>query len=249
MQLAWSPSKPSGMSRRIHGASGCCVVAIVAAILQACAARPVPTLTELPVTSTATLAVATLPQTQPQAASNRSLSPPLASGTPSAPKVTVTATNGNLFIRRGPDLGFNPIAALLSGQTATGLARDVLSEWIEVPLPGQPNQTGWVSIQTQFTTISGELSTLPEVQPDYWPVGATIRNCTLHQMLITPVNIILPSVDNFPANDVRVNPGTLVVVDTDVDGYPEVMKVEIREGSAVDVRVDGNGLKKKCPTP
>jgi len=48
---------------------------------------------------------------------------------------------------------------------------------------------------------------------------------------------------------VRVNPGIYSVVDVDVDGYPEVLTVEIREGSAVDIVVDGNGEKKKCPTP
>jgi len=161
----------------------------------------------------------------------------------------VTATNGNVFIRRGPDFAFNAIGVLFDGQSATALARDVLTEWIEVPMPGQANQMGWVSIQSQYTLVDGDATTLPEVEPTYYPVGASLRNCTFHQMLITPGNIILPSLDNFPANEVRVNPGAYVVLDTDVDGYPQVLKVEVREGSSIDVRVDGDGEKRKCPVP
>jgi hypothetical protein len=56
----------------------------------------------------------------------------------------------------------------------------------------------------------------------------------------------LPAITNFPANDVRINPGTYRVYDSDVEGNPEVLKVELREGSAVDVNVDGNGEKHKC---
>ncbi len=169
--------------------------------------------------------------------------------TPTAPAVIVTATNGNVFLRRGPDLGFNPISVLMEGQSATALARDVLAEWLQVPLPGNPDQTAWVSIQTQFTRVTGHVMSLPEVQPTYFPVPASIRNCTYHQMSVDPGNITLPSVDNFPANDVQVNPGTYVIHDTDVDGYPEVLKVSVSEGSAIDVRVDGNGEKRKCPVP
>ncbi len=169
--------------------------------------------------------------------------------TPTASTVMVRATNGNVFIRRGPDLGFNPISVLMEGQSADAMARDVLGDWLQVPLPGKPNQTGWVSIQTQFTTVSGDLKVLPEIQPTYFPVPASLRNCTHHQMLITPGNITLPAVDNFPANDVQVNPGAYVILDTDVDGSPEVLKVQVSEGSAVDVHLDGSGEKRKCPVP
>jgi hypothetical protein len=39
------------------------------------------------------------------------------------------------------------------------------------------------------------------------------------------------------------------VHDVDIDEYPEVMKVVLKEGSAIDVQVDGNGEKKKCVAP
>lgn len=226
-----------------------CLVVLAAAVLGACTAPEAPNTGPRPTASVQPPVAATTasPIVMPSMPSD---TPTLAaSPKTTAPGVIVTASKGNVYIRRGPDPGFNPIGALLAGQSAAGLARDVLSEWIKIPIPGQSSQTGWVSVQTPFTTISGDFSALPEEQPDFWPVGATIRNCTLHQMLITPGNIILPSVQNFPANDVRVNPGVYVVVDTDVDGYPQVLKAEIREGSAVDVRVDGNGEKKKCAVP
>jgi len=35
----------------------------------------------------------------------------------------------------------------------------------------------------------------------------------------------------------------------DVDEYPEVMKVDLKEGSAIDVQMDGDGEKKKCVAP
>lgn len=161
----------------------------------------------------------------------------------------VTAAKGNVFIRRGPDFGFNSIGALMQGQTAAALKRDVLAEWLEIPLPGQPGVTGWISIQSQFTVVDGDVMSLPEFQTDYWPVGASVRNCTLHQMQLTPGNITLPSVTNFPYNDVQVNPGVYTVIDTDLDTYPSVAKIEVREGSAIDIHIDGLGNKRKCPLP
>ncbi len=226
------------------------MAALAALLIAACTPPAAPIGTIQPGTSLPPATAATLPIPTRAATPQANIPAPAVPAATLAPaRVTVIATHGNVYIRRGPDLGFNPIGALLDGQSATALARDVLSEWVEIGLPDQPGKTGWVSVQTQFTTIDGDLATLPEEQPDIWPVGATIRNCTFHQMLITPGNVIIPSVDNFPANDVRVDPGTYVIVDTDADGYPQVLKVEIREGSAVDIRVDGNGEKKKCPIP
>ena len=166
-----------------------------------------------------------------------------------AQPVTITAVKGNLYIRRGPDVAFNPVAVLSSGQTATALARDVLAKWVQVPIPGNSEKRGWVSIQTTYSTLAGDVASLPEIQPTEWPEPAFLRNCTLHDMTAEPGGILLPALNNFPANDVRMNPGTYRVYDNVADGYPEVLKVELREGSAIDIRVDGDGLKRKCPEP
>ena len=97
--------------------------------------------------------------------------------------------------------------------------------------------------------MSGDVTKLPEIEPTDWPVPAFLRNCTFHNMTAEPGGILLPALSNFPANDVRINPGTYRVYDTDVDGAPEVLKVELKEGSAIDIRTDGDGLRRKCPVP
>jgi hypothetical protein len=163
--------------------------------------------------------------------------------------VTVAATKGNLFIRRGPDLGFNPIAVLREGQSARALSRDVLSNWLQIPIPDQPDKTGWVSIQTHYSVVSGDVMDLPEFTQTYWPAAASLRNCTHHQMQADPAGIVLPPVDQFPENEVQMNPGTYAIRDIDVDHSPVVAEVVLQEGSAIDIRTDGDGVRKKCPIP
>jgi hypothetical protein len=68
-------------------------------------------------------------------------------------------------------------------------------------------------------------------------------------MYVDPGGIILPPVEDFPDNEVRLNPGIYTVLDTDVDAYPEVLAPHLREGSSVDIQIDGAGDKKKCPVP
>lgn len=176
-------------------------------------------------------------------------SPVSSTAAPALPAVTITAVKGNVYIRRGPDLAYNPISALLQGQSAIASARDVLAKWVQIPLPGQSGKTGWISIQTGFTQVDGNVMNLPEVQPTDWPILAFLRNCTHHQMEVDPGGIIVPPLDNFPDNRVQVNPGVYSVHDIDVVKSPEVMQVELKEGSDIDIRVDGTGLSKKCPVP
>jgi hypothetical protein len=76
--------------------------------------------------------------------------------TSSLPIVSVSAVKGNLFIRRGPDMGFNPVAVLYKDKSAEVLARDVLSKWVKIKFPNS-DKTGWVSIQTQYSLIEGDL--------------------------------------------------------------------------------------------
>lgn len=169
--------------------------------------------------------------------------------TPTSNTVIISAVKGNLFIRRGPDLAFNPVSVLMSGQSANALARDVLAKWVQIPIPGQSGSTGWISIQTQFSRIDGDVMSLPEVLPTDWPVLAYLRNCTYDQMEVQPVGIVIPPVNAFPDNRMQINPGSYTVHDIDVSGSPEVLSVDIREGSDIDIRVDGTGLRRKCPAP
>jgi hypothetical protein len=157
------------------------------------------------------------------------------------------AASGNRFVLRGPDLAFNPISVLRKDQTAVATARDVLGDWLRVAAPDDPGRHGWISIMSEFTTVTGDIDSLAELEVADWPELAFLRNCTHNQMVLDPGGLLIPPVDSFPENDVRVNPGRYTVVDVDVDGYPEVMDVDIQEGSDVDIVVDGTGEKKKCP--
>lgn len=185
----------------------------------------------------------------PYTATPSPISTPAKSSTLMPSKTVVTAEKGNVFIRRGPDLGYNAVSVLMDGQSARALARDVLAKWVQIPIPGHPQETGWISIQTRFVAVSGDIMKLPEVMPTDWPVLASLRNCTYHYMEANPGGIVIPAVNNFPDNDVQINPGIYTIRDIEVDGSPEVMEVEIKEGSEIDILYDGDGDRKKCPLP
>jgi hypothetical protein len=162
------------------------------------------------------------------------------------PNVTITAIKGNLFIRRGPDMAFNPIGVLYKDTNAKGIARDVLSKWVQIEIPNS-NKTGWVSVQTSYSQIEGSLEGLPEYTPTEWPVAAYLLNCTHHQMYVLPSEMVIPSSFEYPDNEVWIYPGTYKVYDIDVSGDPEVMDFTIKEGESIEIRWDGLGEKRKCP--
>ena len=164
----------------------------------------------------------------------------------SFPKVTISAIKGNLFIRRGPDLAYKPIGVLYKDTSAPVIQRDVLSNWVQITIPNSDN-TGWVSIQTDYSKVDGDLKTLPEFTPTDWPIAAYLRNCTHHQMYVMPSEIILPSSLRQPENEIWLYPGSYTVYDIDVAGEPEVLQVDIREGITVEILDDGLGEHRKCP--
>ena len=167
---------------------------------------------------------------------------------PTQPQSTimVTASKGNVYIRRGPGLAYNPIGILEDGESASATARDILSDWVQVSSPAHPDQMGWVSLMTSYVSVNGDISTLPAIQVDDWPVASYLRNCTHHQMLVQPGEIIIPSLLEYPENEVWIYPGSYIVYDLDHPDAPEVAKVELREGVEIDIRVDGNDEKRKC---
>ena len=164
----------------------------------------------------------------------------------SAPKVILNVVKGNIFIRRGPDMAFNTIGVLYKDTSAEALARDVLSNWVQVKIPNS-EQTGWVSIQTDYSQIEGELKDLPEYTPTEWPAAAYLRNCTYHRMYILPNEIVLPPSYQFPDNEIWIYPGIYTIHDIDVSGDPEVMQITIQEGSDEEILDDGLGGHRKCP--
>jgi len=143
-------------------------------------------------------------------------------------------------------MAFNPIGVLYKDTSTPVLARDVLSNWVQIVIPDS-DQKGWVSLQTQYSQVDGDLRTLPELAPTDWPLPAYLRNCTHHQMYILPAEVILLSSLDHPDNMVWLNPGTYTVYDMDVAGEPEVTTVEVREGVTVEILDDGAGEHRKCP--
>jgi len=135
----------------------------------------------------------------------------------------------------------------MKDQTAVATGRDVLSRWVRIVLPGDPSQIGWVTIVTDYTRVKGDIESLPEVSPTEWPELAFLRNCTHDLMVANPTGVTIPPLEYFPDNEVQVDPGRYSIVDVDVDKYPEVLTVQIKEGSVVDIIHDGNGEKHKCP--
>ena len=166
--------------------------------------------------------------------------------TSSLPKVSISAVKGNLFIRRGPDMAFNPIEVLYKDTSANVLARDVLSKWVQIKIPKSDGQTGWVSIQTQYSLVEGDLENVPEQLPTEWPVPAYVRNCTYHQMYVMPIEVVIPSILSSPDNEIRVNPGNYTAYDIDVSGEPQVKEIVVKEGSQIEIVKDGSGDHHKC---
>lgn len=164
----------------------------------------------------------------------------------SLPKVTISAVKGNLYIRRGPGLPYNPIGVLYKGTSADVIARDVLSKWVQIIIPDS-DVTGWVSIQSEYSKLNGEFDSLPDFTFTDWPVPAYLYNCTEHDMYIMPGEILITSYFTHPDNQAWLNPGTYTVYDATLPDVPEVTTVDIREGENEAILYDGSGNHHKCP--
>jgi hypothetical protein len=158
----------------------------------------------------------------------------------------ITAVGGNLFIRRGPHLAFNPLDVLHDGDSLPATGRDALAHWVRVAFPGKPASAGWVSIQTRFSSLDGDPMELEVVSTDDWPAGASIRNCTDHDMLVRPSETILLDSEHFPDNEAALYPGEYAAYDLDIEGAPEALSFSLREGLVVEIIEDGTGERTKC---
>lgn len=166
----------------------------------------------------------------------------------SLPRVTITATGGNLFIRRGPGLAYDAVGILYKDTSAEIIGRDVLSGWVQVNI-SDSQATGWISIQTQFSKIDGDLTIIQAFTFEEWPEPAYIKNCTEHDMFIEPAGLYLASLYSNATgeNESQVNPGDYIIYDLFVQGEPEIERVSVREGNIVYVTINGLGVGHKCP--
>lgn len=165
--------------------------------------------------------------------------------TPTPKTVTVTIEGGNLSVRRGPSLDYNYIGALYDGETAVASGRDRISRWIRVKFPSEPDREGWITTETKYTNISGDISNLPFIETE--PANpAFIRNCTKHEIWIMPADVYLLSKFDEPYNEEQFGVGVYQVYDTDIPGNVRLDDIDLSEGERVDIRFDGNGEKSKC---
>jgi hypothetical protein len=172
---------------------------------------------------------------------------PVAVAVAPVPTVMLNVVKGNLFIRRGPNMAFNTIGVLYKNTSAKVIARDVLSDWVQIEIPNS-DKTGWVSIQTDYSKIEGNLQDLTELSPTEWPESTYLLNCTHHNMYVLPDEVVIPSSYEYPDNDIRIYPGIYYTVyDIDVPDNPQVAELTAHEGEEVEIREDGLGERRKCP--
>ena len=238
------------MSRRFLKNSLWPLVLVLILLSQGCARfqtpAPVsfalPQVTAIPSTESATM-VPTLPSTPtPAPVLAEALSP-----TPTLAPVMVTAVDGDLAIRSGPDEVFDAIDSLHEGESASAIARSVLDGWVQIPIPSQPGKTGWVSIQTKYSSVSGNVLDLPLIRKVEWPTGAYLINCTSHQMWVEPGGTVVPPITDAPNNRVWFPPSPYKIYDMDVNGQPFVMGVYLNANSEVRIQIDGNRQRSYCP--
>ncbi len=158
-----------------------------------------------------------------------------------SPAVTVTVVNGDLSIRTGPDLSFDAIAKLHGGETVTVLARSIMDGWVQIEIPSQAGETGWISIQTNYSIVTGNLLDLPRIDAVEWNVGSYLINCTPHQMIVKPGNTILQ-----PQSRVWFTPGDYSVYDMDVDGQPVAANLTVTEHREFHILKDGTRKQWTC---
>jgi uncharacterized protein YraI len=160
--------------------------------------------------------------------------------------VTITANGGNINIRRGPGVGYNPIAVFTKGQSTVATARNEDGSWLKITAQDGSGKPGWVNAKTQYSSISGDVTLLP-VETVEAPAPAYIRNCTFHVMQIQLADIKIENQTKTPDNKVKFNPGNYEVFDTTVSGSKAVQVINLREGDTIDITHDGVGNTYSCP--
>jgi hypothetical protein len=159
--------------------------------------------------------------------------------------VMFTAIGGNLNVRSGPSINYNYIGVLYAGETVEAIGRDRISRWVLIELPNRPGVTGWVTTETEYSSVQGDVSILPFVQEE--PASpAYIRNCTKHTMWISPTGVQLLSKFDEPYNEERFGVGTYQVYDLENPDNVPIQEISLSEGKTVDIRVDWTGERSKC---
>ena len=220
------------------------VLVSLALATAACSLQTGPQLAAAPPTDAlATEAPAALQPTAPliPASLTPDASPTLASTATSDLSVRVTATGGNLTLRRGPATAYNVLNYMLQGQAAVATGRNQAGDWLFVQDPAGGGRTAWVTATSRYAVVDGgaeavqalPVQTVGPAEPAY------IRNCTFHPMRIMPADLLLKEKFDEPNNVHMFNPGVYEAFDQSAEGKPKVMSEELREGKTIDINTDG----------
>ena len=148
-------------------------------------------------------------------------------------------------MRRGPSLDYNYVGVLYDGDIALAVGRDRISRWVLIEFPTQPDKRGWVTTETSYTDIQGDVGSLPFVSVE--PASpAYIRNCTKHRMRVLPAGVELLSKFDRPYNEERFSVGIYQVYDMENPHVEVIQEISLSEGQTVDIRRDWTGEKSKC---
>ncbi|MBK6794453.1 MAG: SH3 domain-containing protein [Anaerolineales bacterium] len=205
------------------------------------AVQVVETSTEEP---TATVTSAPLPTTTPVPVTEVL---PTLTFTP-APSVRILAVNGNLYIRRGPGTAYNTVGYLMNSVSADVIGQDMLSKWVQVIIPDS-EQSGWISLQTPYSHIDGDLSDVPAFTFTEWAEASYVKNCTEHDLLIMPNEIYLYSLwtNSTYKNQSQIDPGRYEIFDVSLPDEPLVDVLDIREGQMIYLTKNGLEEEHNCP--
>ena len=126
------------------------------------ATAPTATSTRAPV------ATRTVVPTAPVAVAIVPTQPPAPTDTPAPIIATITADN--LRVRSAPSTTGAIVDRLNSGDKIQVIGKNVAGDWLQIPLPSNPDSRGWIS--AQFAQLSGPSDSLPVVGPGAPPAPA-----------------------------------------------------------------------------
>lgn len=176
-----------------------------------------------------------------------SVTPTLVNATPIVPtpkNVSVAIVGGNLFVHRGPSLYHNFVGVLYDGEVVFATGRDRISRWLRVEVPSNPGVEGWITTETEYTRVSGDIVNLPFIETEP-AVPAYIRNCTKTTMWILPDDVQLLDKFNKPYNEEQFIVGKHQVFDPE-DPDMRLEDIDLSEGKTVDIIYDSAGERSKC---
>ena len=160
------------------------------------------------------------------------------------PIVTIAAAGGRLNVRRGPGAEYDTVGVFRDGQSTVATARNADGSWVLINAPNTSKGLGWITLKTQYTTVTGDALGLPLMEVAV-ALPAYIRNCTPGEMLVNPGGAILLERSSSPDNQLQFFPGEYSVFDQTTE--TTVGDVTVFEGKTIDIKKDSSGKSFSCP--